>query len=358
MILTIDRQALLTALTRLSGIVAKRSTIPILSDVLIEATANTVTFRATNLDIEATVRATANVEAPGSICAPADMLLQIAKNASEGADISFKLGARLAVVSGRSRYNLAVMPTGDFPTFAAVDNAQTIELAPDRLRALLGRVTFSMGTDAGRAYLQGVYFFAANGRLHALATDGLRMAHASMVADLEPFGVIVPAPAVIEILALCDAPSVTLAVSKTKIQATTPDTVLMAKLFDYQFSDYRRVIPASTPDVVSVDASSAKMAFRRVGIAIDDKARSARLTIAASLMTITARTSEAEATDEIEVEFDGELKIGVNSAHVMAAIEACGSETVQLGFAAGNGPCVVRAPDDDSFVAVIMPLKV
>ena len=231
--LVIERDAALSAVTRAASVSPSRGTIPILNHVLIQADkSGRVTLRATDLDIEVTVHTTAKVIKPGATTVSADKLLQIVKNAALGSDIEMDLGERLAIKSGRSRFNLAVIPPSDFPTFSAVAADVTFTLPAPELHAILSSVKSAAGIDEGRYVLKSTHLFSVGGKFGAVTTDGKRLALNEDETDIEPFGVIVPSATVAEALSVLDGGEVTVSVSATKLHIACGEVEITSKVID------------------------------------------------------------------------------------------------------------------------------
>lgn len=359
--LTIERSTLLAALTKIGGIVSRKATVPILSHILITAHKDgRLIFRATNLDMEATVTTTADVHAEGSTCALADVLLNIAKNSAAGAEIHFDLGARLVVKSGRSRFQVSVLSPADFPTFADINGGQAFTITGAELDRMLGRVAFSQGIDAGRFALCGVNFAHDGDVMYALATDAKRAAVISRAFDAHEFGIVVPSPMVAEITRACAGLNldVEVTIAPEKIKVDAGETVIISKLIDCQYSDYRRIVPHELPHELIVNRLAIEAAVRRVMVAIEDTARSCKMIIGDGLIKLTSRGQDLDAADEIECGWSGpEISIGVNSAQLLAAIMACGSDDVLMRLLDADTAFKVQAPGEDAFFSIIMPLK-
>ena len=355
---TLERQAALSAISRAASVAPSRGTIPILNHVLIEATGERVIFRASDLDMEVTVSTTGQIAAPGSTTVSADKLLQIVKNAAEGSDIEFALGERLAIKSGRSRFNLATLPVQDFPTFSSIKADVTFEIAASELLTLFTSVRSAQGVDAGRYILLGTHFFSAAGILGAVATDGHRLALYETPTDIDPFAVTIPAPAVAEICGLLDgAGMVTVAVSATKIHVSVGASEIASKVIDGSYPDFRRVIPRSAKTTIEIDPVTMIGAIRRASVAADDKSRSIKITFTNEAAVITSRGQEGDASDEIECDYAGdELTVGLNWSLAIDAMSAFKGETVNVGINDAGGPLLVT--DGSPLTYVLMPLRV
>jgi DNA polymerase-3 subunit beta len=200
--LTIERAALLKALGHVQSVVERRNTIPILSNVLLSAERGTLTFSATDLDMEITDEAEARVEVPGQITAPAHTLYEIVRKLPDGAEVELSFAGddpRLQVSAGRSRFNLPVLPAGDFPVMSSEGLTARLVVDTVDLMRLIDKTRFAISTEETRYYLNGLYLHTVveNGitKLRAVATDGHRLALAEMLAPegaVGAPGVIVP----------------------------------------------------------------------------------------------------------------------------------------------------------------------
>lgn len=360
MIITFERQALLTALTRIGGIATKGHSIAVCRHTLIEATTGQVTFRATNLDMEITVTVAAEVTKPGACLALADTLLSIAKNASAGADITFDLGERLAVKSGRSRFNLALLPIEEFPLFPALDKPVSFDLPANELRELISSTAFSVGHDPAKFAFTGVYLFSDGGKLGSVATDGKRLTLFEQPTDIADFGVIVPPPMVAEMTKLLEgAETATLAVSKAKIALVYGLTLITSKLLEAKYPDFRRVIPAEWPNALTVDRAMLIATLRRAEVGTGNDFFALTMKVSDGLIAASARGQDADAADECECDYAGdEMIVALNGKHTLDALNACDGETVEIAFAGGvGGHLMMRSPGDGAFRAIMMPLR-
>ncbi|MFN4099115.1 MAG: DNA polymerase III subunit beta, partial [Pararhodobacter sp.] len=248
--LSIERATLLKAVAQAQSVVERRNTIPILANVLIEAEGATVSFRATDLDIEVVDRAAAMVERAGATTVSAVMLHEIVRKLPDGALVSLtddQRTGRLTVEAGRSTFALATLPKEDFPVMASSEYQTNFSAKAGDLRRLFEKSKFAISTEETRYYLNGVYLHVAEaegGRvLRCVATDGHRLARvdAALPAGAEAMpGVIVPRKTVNELRKLLDddGADIALSVSETKIRFATPEIALTSKVIDGTFPDY------------------------------------------------------------------------------------------------------------------------
>ena len=374
---TIERGALLSALSRVQGVVERRNTIPILSNVRLEVLEGGLRLLATDLDIEVLGHAKAQPHKAGALTAPAAMLHDIVRKLPVGADVQLAWGEddpRLVVSAGRSRFQLPVLPAGDFPEFNADGIDSLARIGADDLGRLIDRVRFAISTEETRYYLNGIYlhpFKAADGvKLRAVSTDGHRLALAEMPcpAGLEEApGVIVPRKAVGEIRKLLEGAGeeVSFGWSRAKIRLDTaradaPGEVLTSKAIDGAFPDYMQVIPRDNARVVHVDVKALSSAVDRVATISGEKARSTKLTVEPGRLTLAVRNMDAgSATEVVEIDYDGDtFDVGFNARYLLDVCAQMTGETMEVRFADPASPTLVLDPGDAGVQFVLMPLRV
>lgn len=353
--LTLDRSTLLNALQRVAGIIPKRHGIAVLTHVLIDcADDGRVILRATNLDIEATVTIRGSVDQGGACCVSGSMLLDIAKNTAEGADIRMELGDRLSVKSGRSRFNLATLPTDQFPIFGAMDEAVEFSLLCPELDGLIGRVSFAMARDESKQFLCGVRLFVDGAVIGACATDVKHIALAEREHDGKAdFAVTVPAAMVTEIVRLMPAGEIAhVSVTSSKIRLAVAEVQITGKLLAVDFVAFRSAVPKNCNRIVTIGREAFALAIRRAMIAQDTG--SARIKIENGLMRVTARGSEADAEDDIEARYEGEpIEVGINATQTLGILAAIGSDVIEIAFGPNPiSPFICRESETDGFLVV------
>lgn len=371
--LTIERAALLKALGHVQSAVERRNTIPILSNVLLSAERDRVTFSATDLDMEVIDEAAAQVDQPGRITAPAHTLYEIVRKLPEGADVSLSFAGddpRLTVQAGRSRFNLPVLPAGDFPVMSADGLSSHVGVDVNDLLRLIDKTRFAISTEETRYYLNGLYLHTVAGdggaaRLRAVATDGHRLALAEMPApegSAGAPGVIVPRKTVAEARRLLEdaGEQVELQVSAQKIRLDFGGAALTSKVIDGSFPDYVRVIPRDNNRIMTVDAKLFAQAVDRVATISAEKSRSVRMAIESGRLVLTVRNMEAgQAVEEIEVDYDGEpFELSFNARYILDVTDQIGGEIVEFRFGGPNDPALVVDPSDADVQYVLMPLRV
>ena len=370
--LTIERAALLKALGHVQSVVERRNTIPILSNVLLSADRDVVSFSATDLDLEITDESPAGVDGLGQITAPAHTLYEIVRKLPEGADVSMAFTGedpRLTVQAGRSRFNLPVLPAGDFPVMSAEGLSRRITIDTTDLIRLIDRTRFAMSTEETRYYLCGLYLHTVNengeAKLRAVATDGHRMAVADMPAPEGAAGapgVIIPRKTVNEIRRLLDdaGEGVELQVSPQKIRFEFGRAALTSKLIDGNYPPYERVIPKDNRRVMVVDNKLFAAAVDRVATISAERSRSVKLAIEAGRVVLTVRNMEAgQGVEELEVDYDGEpFEIGFNARYLLDVAGQITGETAEFRMNDAGSSILVLDPTDPGAQYVLMPLRV
>ncbi|HYG25986.1 MAG TPA: DNA polymerase III subunit beta [Caulobacteraceae bacterium] len=370
--LTIERAALLKALGHVQSVVERRNTIPILSNVLLSAAKDRVSFGATDLDMEIVDEGVAQVDVPGQITAPAHTLYEIVRKLPEGADVSLNFSGddpRLVVQAGRSRFNLPVLPAGDFPVMSNDGLSGPITCDTGDIIRLIDKTRFAISTEETRYYLNGLYLHTVveNGQplLRAVATDGHRLALAEMPAPEGAAGspgVIVPRKTVNEARRLLEdaGENVDLQLSAAKVRFEFNGAALTSKVIDGSFPDYVRVIPRDNPKTMTVDNALFAQAVDRVATISAEKSRSVKLAIEPGRMVLTVRNMEAgQAVEELEIDYDGEpFEIGFNARYLLDVTGQIGGETAEFRFADPASPTLVVDPTDAGVKYVLMPLRV
>jgi DNA polymerase-3 subunit beta len=375
--LTIERAALLKALGHVQSVVERRNTIPILSNVLFSADREGLAFSATDLDMEIIDATPAHVETPGQITAPAHTLYEIVRKLPEGADVSLSFTGddpRLQVQAGRSRFNLPVLPAGDFPVMSPDGLSGKIAIDTVELMRLIDKTRFAISTEETRYYLTGIYLHTVveDGRpvLRAVATDGRRLALADMPAPEGAAGspgVIVPRKTIQEARRLMEdaGENVELQISPQKVRFEFGRAALTSKVIDGSFPDYVRVIPRENSRVMTVDNALLAAAVDRVATISSEQSRSVKLSVERGKVVLTVRNMEAGlAVEELEVDYDGEpFEIGFNARYLLDVTSQIAGETAEFRFADRAASAtvldatLVLDPTDAGVQYVLMPLR-
>ena len=370
--ISIERAALLKAVSQAQSVVERRNTIPILANVLIEASDGEVHLRATDLDIEVLDRAVAMVEQPGATTVSAVLLHEIIRKLPDGALIVLAddgRTGRLQVSAGRSNFSLATLPKEDFPVMATSEYSVNFAAPAKVLRRLFDKAKFAISTEETRYYLNGVYMHVAEGEggrmLRCVATDGHRLARidAPLPSGAEAMpGVIVPRKTVGELRKLLedDDMEIAVSVSETKIRFATPDITLTSKVIDGTFPDYTRVIPTQNTKRLEVDAAEFAKAVDRVATVSAERSRAVKLVLEDDKLVLSVNAPDSGAAEEelIVAYSDEKLEIGFNAKYLLEIASQVDRENAVFLFNASGDPTLMREGNDTSAVYVVMPMRV
>ncbi len=369
---TIERAALVKALGHVQSVVERRNTIPILANVLLHAEGGALTLTATDLDLEMSESAPADVMTPGATTAAALTLYEIVRRLPEGAQVRLDLEqeqGRLQISAGRFRSDLAVLPEADFPTLTADDLGVVYRIPTQDLRRLFEKARFAMSQEETRYYLNGVYLhvFDADGdkRLRAAAPDGHRLARidtpAPAGADAAP-GVIVPRKAVMELGRWYDAAEGPVEDAETgaKYRYGYGAGHVTTRVIDGAFPDYERVIPKDNNNLMRVEIGDFAKAVDRVSTISADRTRSVKFAIDGDRLRLAVNNPDAgSAVEEISVEYKGEpLEIGFNAKYLLDVAGQIDGEMASFHLADPSSPTVIADDDDAHALYVLMPLRV
>ena len=313
--LSVERNDLFKAMGRAQSIVERRTTIPILSNVLIEAKESAISLRATDLDIELTDKVTAVVEKGGSITVGAHTFYEILRKLPEGSRVLLDidpLNEKINISAGRSRFSLTTISVDDFPVMASSEYDFTFSLDVRSLKRLFDKVKFAMSMEETRFYLNGVYFheFVEDEKkyIRTVATDGHRLAKIDSDMPEQAAGipgVIVPRKTVSELRMIYETSEdiVTVSISEAKIRFSTPTLSLTSKVVDGTFPDYDRVIPKNNSKKLVIDATEFSQAVDRVATVSSERARAVKLSLSLDKLILSVNAPETGlATEEIPIE--------------------------------------------------------
>jgi len=371
--ITVERGAFLKALSHVQSVVERRNTIPILSNVMIEAGKGQLKLTATDLDIEIVEAIPADVLRNGAATAPAHMLYDIVRKLPEGAQVQAELlaseGGRLAVSAGSVRFELACLPKEDFPQMAAGALPHKFRLSTDDLKRLIDKTRFAISTEETRFYLNGIYVHAAKeGKtkaLRAVATDGHRLARYELdlpdgAADMP--GVIIPRKTVAELRRLLDDSegAIDVSLSDTKVQFTSDGVELTSKLIDGTFPDYQRVIPAGNDKALSLDSKEFAQAVDRVSTISADKTRAVKLNIVKDKLTLSVVNPDSgTATEELGAIYNATpVEIGFNARYLLDITGQIEGKEVRFLLSDAGSPTLIEDTEDTRTLYVLMPMRV
>ena len=372
---TIERATLLRCLSHVQSVVERRNTIPILSNVLIEASADgTVKLMATDLDLQVVESMQAvSVEAPGAITVSAHLLFDIARKLQEGSQVGLETADnRMTVKAGRSRFQLPTLPRDDFPVIVEGDLPTSFELPAKQLAELIDRTRFAISTEETRYYLNGIFLHVSDEDqpvLKAAATDGHRLARYTLPRPEGAQGmpdVIVPRKAVGELRKLLDEAldgNVEIDLSASKIRFTLGGeggVVLTSKLIDGTFPDYSRVIPTGNDKLLKVDPKSFFEGVDRVATIATEKTRAVKMGLEPDKVTLSVTSPDnGTAAEELPAQYGSEgFEIGFNANYLKDILQQIDGDTGELHLADPGAPTLIRQDEKSPALYVLMPMRV
>ena len=362
--LSAARDVLLKPLQAVIGVVERRQTMPILSNVLLVAKGGELAVTATDLEVELVAQTDVAVAAGGEITVSGRKLLDICRALPEGSDIDISVsGEKLIVRSGRSKFSLATLPAAEFPSVEDIKAGQTIEVKQETLGRLIEKTHFSMAQQDVRYYLNGMLLETGGKFLRAVATDGHRLALSEAELDgaaLDEQQVIMPRKGVLELQRLMTGEgSVNIELGPNHVRIQLDGIRFTSKLIDGRFPEYDRVIPKESSNELTADRGSFKAALQRTAILSNEKYRGIRLIIRDSGVVMQAHNPEQEeAEEELEVQYSGEdIEIGFNVNYLLDALGAVDGDDVTLSVLDGNSSCLIRQPGKEDCKFVVMPMR-
>jgi DNA polymerase-3 subunit beta len=359
-----EREAILTPLQAVIGVVERRQTMPVLANVLISTREGKVAITATDLEVELVANTQIAAPAGGEITVPGRKFLDIIRALPEKAAVSFAIENDRAIVkSGKSRFTLTTLPASDFPTIEDIRAQQSVGIPQAILKHLLDKTHFSMAQQDVRYYLNGMLFEIEANKVRTVATDGHRLALCEAQLEVKSSAtqqVIVPRKGVLELQRLLAGDgAVELALGANHVRAQIGDIRFTSKLIDGKFPEYGRVIPASPSKIIKAAKDRLRASLQRAAILSNEKYRGIRVALKDGTLLLQAHNPEQEeAEEELEVAYSGgELEIGFNVNYLLDALAAVEGEEVELGLTDSNSSCLISAPTEKSARYVVMPMR-
>jgi DNA polymerase-3 subunit beta len=359
------REAILSPLQSVIGVVERRQTMPILANVLLSAKGGRLAVTATDLEVELVATSEVDVQRNGEVTVPGRKMLDICRALPEGAEITLTLdGERMSVRARKSRFTLSTLPATEFPTVEEINAQQTLKVPQKDFRRLLEKTYFSMAQQDVRYYLNGLLLETSAKSLRSVATDGHRLA----LCDVDlPEGakpgqqVIVPRKGVLELQRILGGEDqiLEIAIGSNHVRVQIGDIRFTSKLIDGRFPEYSRVIPANPQRLVNAVRDDLRHALQRAAILSNEKYRGIRFVVKPNLLTIQSHNPEQEeAEEEVEVVYAGEeLEIGFNVNYLLDALAAVEGVEVEVGLTDGNSSCLIRSASDPGARFVVMPMR-
>jgi len=364
---TIERATLLKSLGHVQSVVERRNTIPILSNVLIEAREDgSLRLMATDLDLQVDESVPANVTQAGATTVSAHTLFDIVRKLPEGSQVELSAAeGKMQVNAGRSRFSLSTLPRDDFPVIAEGELPTRFELPAATLREIIEKTRFAISTEETRYYLMGIFLHLIDDQLRAAATDGHRLARVTVAkpdgADGMP-DVIVPRKCVQELYRLLEEleGTVEISLSPTKVRFGLGSAVLTSKLIDGTFPDYNRVIPTANDKLLKLDPKSFSAGVDRVSTIASEKTRAVKMSVDRDKVTLSVTSPEnGVATEEVPADYGSDgIEIGFNAKYLLDILGEIEGDTVEVHLADAAAPTLLRENDKSNALYVLMPMRV
>lgn len=360
-----SRENLLMPLQQVVGVIEKRQTLPILSNVLIQLAENRLELTGTDLEVQLVAHSVTEPGEDGAITVPARKLLDICRLLPDGSLVSLECRQdKISIQSGRSRFSLSTLPADHYPAFDVSEPEAELTLSSRLLKQAMEKTVYAMAMQDVRYYLNGLLLDLDGRLLRTVASDGHRLAlHEELLEDaaLEPRQVIVPRKGIMELYRLLsdqDEP-VTLQFAANNIRVLMSGLSFSAKLIEGRFPDFRRVMPKDITKVISLDRETFKAALNRVSVLTAEKIKGVSLEVREGLMILQSQNPEhEEAEEEFEVSLSGEgLAVGFNTTYLLDALNNVDSEQVTLSFTDAGNSCLIEDPQNQKYKFIVMPMK-
>ncbi|MCL2308820.1 MAG: DNA polymerase III subunit beta [Proteobacteria bacterium] len=362
----IARDELLKPLSSVSGIVERKHTLPILSNVLLEQKEQRLWMTAMDMELQISAFCEVPESSPQAITVSARKLQDLLRALPDDVDVSLETqGSKMMVKAGRSRFNLQTLPAADYPRLTLGDTQQaSITLSQKSLRSLLRQVEFAMAQQDIRYYLNGMLWVIDQSSVQLVATDGHRLAWASLPVSgvFTRQEVILPRKTVMELgkLLTDDESLVTLDILSNQVRFHFGSTEIISKVIDGKFPDYNRVIPVGYTQHIEISRMAFLTALQRAAILSNEKVRGVHLNLTKNeIKIICSNNEQEEAEEQLEIQYDGEdLSIGFNITYLLDVLQRLNSEKVMLSFGNANDSALLTVPDQYDYKYVVMPMRI
>jgi DNA polymerase III subunit beta len=362
----INRDILLKPLNHVSGIVERRHTLPILSNLLLEAKNNHIQITATDLEMQISLNIAQPFSGELSTTISAKKLLDICRSLPEAAEITMQSNeSRINVNAGKSRFTLQTLPATDYPVMSQVGHSDiSIEITQIMLKTLLKQVEFAMAQQDIRYYLNGLLLEVNEDKLNIVGTDGHRLSFTSTTLNksYEKTEVILPRKTVVELIKLLNDSenTVNIELNAGQVNFSFDDIRLISKIIDGKFPDYHRVIPVAHQNSFSVNRLAMLTAMQRASILSNEKYRSIRMVLSNHhLKLISTNTEQEEAEEELEINYTQDaLDIGFNVTYLIDVLNNVNDENIEFSFADSNSSCLITIPNNADYKYVVMPMRI
>ncbi len=362
----INRDSLLPALQQLSGVIDRRQSLPILSNLLFVFSKQTLTITASDMEVELVVSLSVDTDVELEITLPARKLLDICKALPVGSELEIGINKDKALIkSGKSRFTLATLPAQEYPVIDFSETDGQFKISQKQLEKLMENTQFAMAQQDVRYYLNGLLIEISRNSFRCVATDGHRLALDETKIDTgvnDLLQIIVPRKGISELLRLLeqDDSEAEILISKNHIRIQKPRFCFTSKLIDGRFPEYKRVIPEISQTSVIADREELRNSLTRASILSNEKYRGVRIILAEnSLRALAHNPEQEEAEEELDVVYQGgEMEIGFNVSYLLDALAIIKSEKVTLSMLDPNSSCLILPKEEgNNSQYVVMPMR-
>jgi DNA polymerase-3 subunit beta len=360
----IEREQFLKPIQLVIGAIERRHNLPILANMLLKVSQNTLTLIGTDMEVELVGQVSLTQTAvDGSTTVPAKKLLDIVRSLPERSQITAEQKNNQIILScGRSRFTLAILPEVDYPHFDHWVADVEFGMAASQVRCLVNATQFAMANQDVRYYLNGLLFETKEHGLRVVATDGHRLATCAVTLEgnMPEHRFILPRKGVLELMRLLEDSDelVQFALNRDTLSVKTTSMMLTCKLIDGSFPDYRRVLPRNVDKKIIINRLMFKQALARASILSNEKFRSIRIQLDMNLLRITANNPEQEQAEEVvDIDYVGSpLEIGFNVNYLIDVLNTIPGESVSLSLNDGQSSVLIEDNQEQKAMYVVMPV--
>lgn len=362
----VSREALIKPLQLVAGVVERRQTLPVLSNVLLVLEGSCLSLTGTDLEVEIVGRVELGEPGvDGEVTVPARKFVDIVRSLPDDAIIELQEDEdRILLKSGRSRFTLSTLPASDFPNVEDSPGDLQFSAQQGEIKRLIDRTAFAMAQQDVRYYLNGMLWEVRQDQLRVVATDGHRMAMCTRPLGIntpEVVQAILPRKGVLELARLMNDSEdlVDIVLSANHIRVASQDYTFTSKLVDGKFPDYERVLPRGGDKVMYGSRSELKQAFSRTAILSNEKYRGVRLLLDKGLLTIVANNPEQEeAEEQLTVDYDGDsLEVGFNVSYLTDVANVLDGDTIKITLSDANSSALLEEAEEGDSLYVVMPMR-
>ncbi|WKZ32845.1 MAG: DNA polymerase III subunit beta [Thermodesulfobacteriota bacterium] len=363
---TIGKPDFIKVLQRIQGIVEKRNTMPILANVLLDASKGKVTIMATDLEVFIRDSAQAGVSEEGSVTVNARKVFEIAKELpGDQIDVSTGKEDKLTLKAGKARFNIMGLPAKEFPSFPDPEEGSLQPIDGGTMRNMIDKTSFAVSTDETRYNINGFLLEREDGRIKMVATDGHRLAlimsEGDNIAKGQKEGVLLPRKGVMEMKKVLDEKDgeFFLGITQKNAVMKRENTVITVRLLEGEFPDYRRVIPKDNDKVVSAKREELLSSLKRVSILSTDKIKGVKFSFSNSKLVLSSSSPDiGEATEEVDIKYsEDDIDIAFNARYFIDVLEALKEEDVTINLKDSLSPGIIRPAGGEDYTYIIMPMR-